>query len=59
MSSFYNNLSLKELLEYWVLCQHHGEYEDCDFIEKIIKNDYNINMKEDWEKYLHQYYIIE
>ena len=59
MNSFYNNLGLKELLEYWALCQHHGEYEDCNLIEKIIKNNSNINMEEDWEKYLHQYHIIE
>lgn len=59
MNDFYEKVSLEELLGLWALYQHHGEYEICDSIEMIIKNNFNINMEEDWEKYLRQYHIIK
>ena len=58
MNNFYENLSLEELIWRWALLQHRGEYKTCDSIEKILKNNFNINMEEDWEKYLRQYHII-
>lgn len=58
MNNFYENLSLDDLIWEWALNQHRGEYETCDSIEKILKNNFNIDMEKDWEKYLRQYHII-
>ena len=58
MSDLYKNSSLDDLIWYWALYQHRGEYEICDSIEEILKNNFNINMEKDWEKYLRQYHII-
>ena len=51
--------NLKNLLNEWQILQHRGEFKECNKLEKEIEKNYNIDMINDWEKYLLKYNLIK
>lgn len=52
-------MQIINLLKRWQILQHREDFEECNNLEKQIKEEFNIDMSKDWEKYLLEYNLIE